>query len=197
MINKIWVGCLALFSFGLTAEAVAQDLKPLVGYTASTMRVQKVRTQMHINDALWKELPTLIPIGEPITYSHKVRHYHHVDIKGSEYLIVNDYSRTLSDKDFIARFISVTNPLNELAKLPSAMQANIKSGKISLGMSKAQVLMAFGHPAADDVKNIEANSWKYWIGSFDSMDVEFEQGVLVRIFGDEALIRGVVDGKLK
>jgi hypothetical protein len=47
------------------------------------------------------------------------------------------------------------------------------------------------------VKSTEANNWKYWLGSFDSVDVEFEKGILVRILGDERLIGGLVDGKLK
>jgi hypothetical protein len=144
MIKKLWLGCLALLTIGLTTEALAQDLKPQVGYTASTMRVQKVRTQMHISDALWKELPTLIPIGEPMSFSNKVRHYYHVGINGNEYLIVNDYSRSVNEAEFLSRFLSVKNPLDELAKLPPVMQANIKAGKISLGMSKSQVLMAYG-----------------------------------------------------
>jgi len=53
-------------------------------------------------------------------------------------------------------------------------QKGIRSGKVSKGMSKKGVQMAFGYPATHRTPSLEDNNWTYWLNRFQTTVVTFD-----------------------
>lgn len=53
-------------------------------------------------------------------------------------------------------------------------QKGIRSGKVSKGMSKKGVQMAFGYPATHRTPSLEDNNWTFWLNRFQTTVVTFD-----------------------
>jgi len=60
-------------------------------------------------------------------------------------------------------------------------QRGIRAGKVLKGMSKQAVILAVGYPPEHRTPKLEANSWRYWDDTFDTIEVVFKNGVVVKI----------------
>lgn len=69
-----------------------------------------------------------------------------------------------------------------VSKMSKADQEGIKTGKISVGMSKQGVQLAAGYPPAHRTPSLDASEWTYWKSRFDTMAVHFnDQGIVTQI----------------
>ena len=85
------------------------------------------------------------------------------------------------------------DPRIELATWPARTQAAVRSGKVVLGMTRQQVLMALGYPSPADTPNLASGTWHYWSAIDDTpIDIGFDTAGLLRdIKGSQPSIRMV------
>ncbi|TPW18482.1 MAG: hypothetical protein FD130_218 [Halothiobacillaceae bacterium] len=64
----------------------------------------------------------------------------------------------------------------DLKKFSTETQEAIKNGQIILGMTKEEVLLAYGYPPAHATANLELNQWNYWKTRWNRIVVDFQDG---------------------
>lgn len=113
-----------------------------------------------ISDSNFLNLP-MIPVGTPVKVLRFGRHRAYVDLGGKSMRIGLDYGRQqLSVQQWIDRIVVPEDPNEKITGFPAPIQAAIKAGRIALGMTKEQVIMAVGYPVSSDNPSLGAPVWK-------------------------------------
>ena len=101
--------------------------------------------------------------------------------------------------EYVARIFLLDDPYARLPRLPpDAEQARaidrarrrIEEGTVTVGMTRAEVLMAIGYPPADHTPSLDAATWRYWVAPHDTFDVHFDGDVVSRMDRPEHPSRG-------
>jgi hypothetical protein len=174
----LWV-----FAFLMSASQAAPppEEKP-AGYLCCNMRTDG----SWISDINYDESnKKIIPVGTPL----KVTGYGHfrvkVDINGKTQALGNDYSRDLDLLTFAKRYVVADDPQQKIASFPKNIQDAIASARLTLGMTREQVLMSVGYPVSSENHNLEDKAWRFWVSSFSEFRVKFDgDGRVVDIDGD-------------
>jgi hypothetical protein len=164
----IWV-CAFLMSAS-QAGAPAAEEKP-AGYLCCNMRTNG----SWISDINYDEKgEKIIPVGTPL----KVTGYGHyrvkVDINGKTQALGNDYSRDLDLVTFAKRYVVADDPTPIIATFPKKIQDAIFSARVTLGMTREQVLMSVGYPVSSENHHLEEKTWRFWVSSFVEFKVKFD-----------------------
>jgi hypothetical protein len=116
----------------------------------------------------------IIPVGTPL----KVTGYGHyrvkVDINGKTQALGNDYSRDLDLVTFAKRYVVADDPTPIIATFPKKIQDAIASARVTLGMTREQVLMSVGYPVSSENHHLEEKTWRFWVSSFVEFKVKFD-----------------------
>lgn len=116
-----------------------------------------------INDGNYAELP-MIAAGTPARVTGYGRNYASVDLAGKPMRLGHDYGRDQETlQQFVDKIVVPTDPRARLAGYPASVQAAIREGKVSVGMTKEQVIMALGYPMTSENPPLDANLWRYWV----------------------------------
>lgn len=91
---------------------------------------------------------------------------------------IEKYSHLDMDK-LKARLLGTTKV--DLSKSSKKVQDAIKGGRVITGMTKKEVLLAYGYPPAHKTPSIENNSWTYWKTRWNKMIVNFQDNKVSRI----------------
>lgn len=62
----------------------------------------------------------------------------------------------------------------DLTKFSQEAQEAIKNGQIRLGMTKEEVLLAYGYPPAHATPSTDSNQWTYWKNRFNRVVLDFQ-----------------------
>jgi hypothetical protein len=69
----------------------------------------------------------------------------------------------------------------KLNKFPQDVQDAIKNGQIKVGMTKEQVLLAYGYPPAHVTPSTDSNEWTYWKNRWNRIVLDFQGDKLAGI----------------
>lgn len=69
----------------------------------------------------------------------------------------------------------------DLSKFSREAQDAIKKGQIRVGMTKEQVLLAYGYPPVHVTPSTDANQWTYWKNRWNKMVLDFQNNKLTGI----------------
>ncbi|MDH3976537.1 MAG: hypothetical protein OEV42_19915 [Deltaproteobacteria bacterium] len=74
-----------------------------------------------------------------------------------------------------------SKPLSALTKgFTKREKKNIKLGKVTTGMKKKAVLVAYGYPPEHKTESTKSNIWIYWLDRFRTMKVVFnDKGIVI------------------
>jgi hypothetical protein len=117
-----------------------------------------------ISDANWSAMP-MIPAGTParITEVWPRGWRALVVIDGKLLRIGLDYGRKQQTlRQFLAKVIVARDPAATIAAWPADMRDAVRAGKIRLGMTRQQVIVAVGYPAMHQTPSLDAPMWRYW-----------------------------------
>jgi len=104
--------------------------------------------------------------------------------KGTQYRIYTQKYYNMSGDEMVALLFGAKNPMakgGKFHKYTKAEQQSIKRGKITKGMRREAVIMAYGYPPTHVNPSIEADSWQVWKSRWDRMIVYFKNGKVSRI----------------
>lgn len=139
-----------------------------------------------ISDSNYAELP-LIPAGAPATVTGYGRNYASVQVDGKPMRLGLDYGREQQTlQEFVEKIVVTQDPAKRLAAWPANVQDAIRQGKVMVGMTKEQVIMAVGYPMANETKSLDEDLWRYWISSFGPYQVLWDgKGRVKEIAADQ------------
>ncbi|MFY9511040.1 MAG: hypothetical protein WAQ05_08720, partial [Rubrivivax sp.] len=126
-----------------------------------------------ISDANWTTLP-MIPAGARIKVSDLGGKSADVLIDGRKMRIGLDYGRKQLTTDKLLAALTVKDdPAPRIAAMAAPVQAAIKAGKVMLGMTRDEVLVALGPPRADETASTSAAAWTYRTDKDEAFVVSF------------------------
>ncbi|GGJ96099.1 hypothetical protein [Luteimonas terricola] len=121
----------------------------------------------------------IVPFGSPLTVTKQGRRKLRLLVDGEKHVIENHYSRDLSDAEFAARYVVAEDPRIAAAGFPEKIREAIASARITPGMNREQVAMSLGWPVSSENPDLDADVWRFWLGSFEEIQVEFDAAGLV------------------
>ena len=156
----------------------------------------KQGSKFYLNHDLWYKDPMdisainyhegdILPVGTEIDIIKSFAGY--VTFKvvdtGKEYKIVNDTNMTLlSDEIQFHRLIGTKNPLEDL-KISEKDLAAIKKGKLLLGMTRQEVLLAYGKPPRSFNPPYSRTTWVYLLNDqYKARHVVFKNDKVIYVF---------------
>lgn len=112
------------------------------------------------------------------------------DEQGAQYRLI--LARKYTDPEFtiedlFRQYFTENNPMGKngaFQKLNDQERGLVKSGKISVGMSKEAVLMAYGYPPSHVTPSTNGEVWKYWEHKFRAYLVFFRNNRVSEIKKD-------------
>ena len=179
MVQKLYV--LLFAAFMTTTVAASAEEKP-AGFLCCNMRSDG----SWISDINYDENGKhMIPVGTPIRVTGYGRYRVKVDIDGKSQAIGNDYSRDLALDVFAKRYVVADDPRIKIAGFSKKIQDAILSGRVTIGMTREQVMMSVGYPVSSENHNLDSKTWRFWLTSFGEFHVSFDDSDrVVEVAGD-------------
>lgn len=139
--------------------ATASDEPPLAeGYTCCNLHYNGD----WISDANWNVNP-MIPAGAPIKLLSYGRYRAFVVVDGREMRLGQDYGREQEPLEaFATKWIVPQSPKDRIAKYPEKIREAIRIGKVAVGMTREQALIAVGYPPTHQTASLDAPVWNLW-----------------------------------
>jgi hypothetical protein len=135
-----------------------------------------------ISDANWSSLP-MIPAGQPAKITDYGRYRIYVEIDGKSMRLGQDYGRSEPLGQFARKIIVAQDPKAKIATWPAGVREAVKLSKITLGMTKEQVIVSLGYPAIHQTPSLDYPQWKYWLT---------RAGSFIVLWDDQGRVREVV-----
>jgi hypothetical protein len=182
-------------SVGLAKPAPApvgadgQPAFPRQGYACCDLHYDKD----WINDGNYAELP-MIAAGTPIEVLSYGRQRAAVKVDGKPMRLGHDYGRDQESLDaWVNKIVVKDDPRSRIAGYPAAIQEAVRQGKVMIGMSRDQVIVAAGYPLTSENLSLDAPQWRMWRSSHGEYQLNFSRdGHLVSVTGDDSVTRLIV-----
>lgn len=117
---------------------------------------------------------TVIPAGTPVRVAGYGRHRVRLEIDGARQALGNDYSRDLDLETFARRYVLTEDPTARMAAWPQSVQDAVRRARLTAGMTREQVLASMGYPISSENPDLDEPLWRYWLSSFDEVQVHFD-----------------------
>jgi hypothetical protein len=177
-------------SVGLAKPAPApvgsdgQAAFPRQGYACCDLHYDKD----WINDGNYAELP-MIPAGTPIEVLSYGRQRAAVKVDGKPMRLGHDYGRDQESLDaWVNKVVIKDDPRGRISSYPSAIQEAIRQGKVMIGMTRDQVIVAVGYPLTSENVSLDAPQWRMWRSSHGEYQLNFSRdGHLTSVTGDDSV----------
>ena len=157
------------------------------GYTCCNLHYD----EEWISDANWSSLP-MIPAGASIRVLGYGRYRVKADIDGHGMELGLDYGRQQSLEAWAHKLVVQEDPRPKIARMPTPIRNAIRAGKVTIGMTKGEVIMSLGYPPAHQTPNLDWPQWKYWHTSFGSYLVVWDDAGRVKDVTTDAETRAAV-----
>ena len=138
-----------------------------------------------INDGNYAELP-MIAAGTPIEVVGYGSNRAQVKVDGKPMRLGHDYGREQEALDAWVRKIVVNeDPRPKINSFAPTVQEAIRLGKVMIGMTREQCIIAVGYPLTSENVQLDAPSWRMWRSSGGEYQLNFSRdGHLTSVTGD-------------
>ncbi|MGH8706739.1 MAG: hypothetical protein ACREVD_01610 [Burkholderiales bacterium] len=148
---------------GQSASTAAASPSQLSGYTCCNLHYEND----WISDANWSSM-AMIPAGASIKVVDYGRYRINVEIDGRKMRLGLDYGRQQPLETWARKIVVREDPRRKIAAWPAPVRDAVRAGKVTIGMSKEQVLVSLGYPPMHQTSSLDAPQWKYWHTGFGS-----------------------------
>jgi hypothetical protein len=159
---------------------------PRMGFACCDLHYNK----SGINDYNYSELP-MIPAGTPVEVIRYGRHSADLKVDGKAVTLDQDYGRDQESLDvFVKKLIINDDPRPRIASYPVTVQEAIRQGKVMVGMTREQCIVAIGYPIITENLTLDAPSWTLYHASGEAYRLYFgPDGHLQKISADGDLAK--------
>jgi hypothetical protein len=146
-----------------------------------------------ISDSNHAELAVL-PAGTPVTVMGYSKNRATIDVDGKTMRLDHDEGRDQESLDaWVNKLIVAEDPKPRIAGYPAQVQAAIKAGKVMLGMTRDEAVVAVGYPVTKTTKTLDAPVWRLWNSRRGEYQLNFgADGRVVTITGDGEVTSQVI-----
>ena len=165
---------------GAPASAADHATSPLPfkGFACCTLHYEKG----WISDGNYAVLPSM-PAGTPITVLKYGRHKAHAEINGQAMRLGHDYGREQETLDqWVHKIVVDVDPTAKISGYAPDVQAAIRQGRVMIGMTREQAVIAVGYPLTSETPTLDSPIWRHWVSSFEEYQL---------IWGSDGLIREI------
>lgn len=147
-----------------------------------------------LSDSNFASLPDLLKAGTPVTVLGYGKNRANIDVNGMPMRLGHDYGRDQETLDaWVNKVVVSEDPRARITSAPANVQAAIRAGKVTLGMTRQQVLLSVGYPPTSLTKSIEQDVWKLWAAKRSEYQVHFgADGRVTSITGDGEVTSQVI-----
>ena len=142
-----------------------------------------------INDGNYSSLP-MIPAGTPIEVQSYGRHRAMVTVDGRAMRLGHDYGRDQETLDvWVNKIVVADDPRPRISSWPASVQAAIREGRVMVGMTREQTVVAIGYALTSENAFADASTLHYWRSTHEEFDLHFSpDGRLASVTGDESVV---------
>jgi len=139
-----------------------------------------------INDGNYAKFP-MIPAGTPIELQSYGKNRAFVKVDGKQMLLGHDYGRDQETlEQWVNKIVISEDPRPRIGAYPQDVQQAILAGKVVLGMTREQAIVAVGYPLTSENGPLESSTWRMWRSTHGEYDLNFgPDGRLASIAGDD------------
>ena len=108
-------------------------------------------------------------------------------VKGTEKVYTIDLKKDytlLRMNDYLKQLLTVTNPVEVELDIEPVVFEKIKRGVVEPGMTKDQVLLAYGYPSKHRTPDTSLNTWIYEVDDSTSKRVIFRSGKVLKVINN-------------
>jgi hypothetical protein len=155
---------------------------PRQGYSCCVLHYSK----SWISDTNYAELPGIIAAGTPIEVTGYGSNRAHIKVDGKPMDLGHDYGREQEALDqWVRKIIVNDDPRPKINSLAPTVQEAIRLGKVMIGMTREQCIIAVGYPLANENVTLDAPTWRMWRSSGGEYQLNFSRdGRLTSVTGD-------------
>jgi hypothetical protein len=145
-----------------------------------------------ISDTNYSELP-MVPAGTPIEVLSYGRNRAFVKVDGKPMRLGHDNGRDQESLDaWVNKMVVAEDPRPRFASYPPDVQEAIRLGKVAVGMTREQVIVALGYPVTNENISMDAPSWKLYRSRREEYQLNFgRDGRVTSITGDDGVTSAV------
>lgn len=146
-----------------------------------------------INDGNYAELP-MLPAGIPIKVISLGRHKAFVEVGGKKMRLGHDYGRAQESLElWVSKIVVEEDPKPRIATYPAEVQAAINEGRVVLGMTREQAVVAIGYPLTSETPSLDSLLWRHWVSSFEEYQLRWgSDGRLIEVIAEAPILSRVV-----
>jgi hypothetical protein len=146
-----------------------------------------------INDGNYAKYP-LIPVGTPIEVLKYGRNEASIKINGKQMRLVHDYGRDQETLDqWVNKIVVNEDPTAHVASFPPQVREAIRNGRVAVGMTREQAIVAIGYPLTSENASLDEPVWRMWRSSRGEYDLHFEpNGRVGSITGEDEVTNLIV-----
>ena len=178
----------------LASVGLAKPATPAPGSPASQLPRQGFACcNLHydgdwINDGNYAELP-MVPAGTPIEVLSYGRHRAYVKVDGKPMRLGHDYGRDQETLEgWVAKIVLSEDPRPRIASYPAAVREAIQQGRLVVGMTREQAIVAIGYPLTSENSSLDAPVWRMWRSTRGEYELNFRaDGRLASVTGDDSV----------
>jgi len=172
------VACGVLDGAPASAADPAAGPLPFKGFACCTLHYEKD----WISDGNYAILPSFPP-GTPITVLKYGRHKAFAEVNGLKMRLGHDYGREQESLDqWVHKIVVATDPTAKIAGYPPEVQAAIRQGRVMIGMTREQAVIAIGYPLTSETLSLDSPIWRHWVSSFEEYQL---------LWGPDGLIKEI------
>jgi hypothetical protein len=147
-----------------------------------------------VDDGNFASIPDLLKAGTPVTVLGYGKNRANIDVNGMPMRLGHDYGRDQESLDaWVNKIVVKDDPRPRISSAPANVQAAIRAGKLTLGMTRQQVLLAVGYPPTHLTKNIDSDVWKLLVAKRSEYQVHFgADGRVSSVTGDGEVTSQVI-----
>jgi hypothetical protein len=141
-----------------------------------------------INDGNYAQQP-MIPAGTPIEVVSYGSNRAYVKVEGKPMRLGHDYGREQESlEQWVGKIVVNDDPRPRIAKYPANVQAAIRVGKVVLGMTQEQAIVAVGYPLTSENVTLNSPTWRLWWSSRGEYQLNWgANGRLKSVTGDDGV----------
>lgn len=83
----------------------------------------------------------------------------------------NDYSRSMTEREFLLRYLVSTSPLKRAQTWNENVQTAVKRMRVMLGITEEQVLTSIGDPPHNYTPDLKGKVWQYWLDRSNQFNI--------------------------
>lgn len=169
------------------APDVLQQWRSKTLYTCCNLHYEN---PAKISDANYFVGSTL-PLGSSAIVQRLTDRYVTFSSGAQTFTIRQEYGTNETAEQFAQKWLVEADPRERLATFPPAVRDAITDGRVEVGMTREQVLMALGYPPTHRTASLAMTTWTYWYNRWFSYQVQFNgAGVVTAVVGSRAATRG-------